>query len=199
MTLLTRFPNNAGKSLARLGFLLLAIVAILAGQSRVETALAAEPPLAGSVAKFKPAAAGKTAVPIVALDAKGDTLDAKRYDGKLMVLNFWATWCVPCVKEMPSLDRMQAKLADRGVAVVTLSLDGPTKARVQPFFDDKKLTHLPILFDQGNKTFSGFGVSVLPTTILIRDGKELGRLEGPAEWDGSDALTLLQYYLDKKN
>jgi thiol-disulfide isomerase/thioredoxin len=206
MTFSTRSPIAGGKSRPKprlwLGFLLLAIVAILAGQSSVATAQTAQisaPPLAGSMAKFKPAPAGKAAPAILALDARDQPLDPGKYAGKLVVLNFWATWCVPCVKEMPSLDRMQAALAAKGVMVLPLSLDGPTKPRVQPFFDDKKLAHLPILFDQGNKTFGASGATVLPTTILLRDGKELGRIEGPAEWDDPDATALLQFYLDRKS
>jgi len=192
MTLLTQCPKAATG--IRFGVLLLAIVAILAGQSSVQTTWAQSPPLAGSVAKFKPAPAGKAGPAIVALDAKGHPLDAAQYAGKLVVLNFWATWCAPCVKEMPSLDRMQAALAGQ-VAVLPLSLDGPTKAKVEPFFEERKLAHLPILFDQANKTFGATGASALPTTILMRDGQELGRIEGPAEWDDADAIALLKFYL----
>jgi thiol-disulfide isomerase/thioredoxin len=150
------------------------------------------------MAKFKPAPDGKTAPAIVALDAKDQPFDAGTLAGKLVVLNFWATWCAPCVKEMPSLDRLQATLGGQGVVVVPLSLDGPTKAKVAPFFADNKLTHLPILFDHANKTFGAAGVSVLPTTIVLRDGKELGRIEGPAEWDDEDATRLLEFYLQAK-
>ena len=181
----------------RLGLLVLAIVAILAGQSSIESAQAQ--PVSGSVAKFKPAPQDKSAPPIVALDAKDQPLDTKQYTGRLVVLNFWATWCGPCVKEMPSLDRSQAALGAQGLSVLPLSLEGPTKARVQPFFVAQKLTQLPILFDQGNKTFASYGVTVLPTTILLRDGKELGRIEGPAEWDDPDGTALLQFYLGKKS
>jgi thiol-disulfide isomerase/thioredoxin len=192
MMLWPQTPRRAG---FRLSVLLLAIVAILPGQSSAQTPQA--PPLAGSMAKFKPAPTSKDASPLQAVDAQGQPVDAARYAGKLLVINFWATWCAPCVKEMPSLDRMQAALADRGVVVLPLSLDGPTKAKVQPFYDANKLAHLPVLFDQGNKTFGQAGVTVLPTTILVRDGKELGRMEGPAEWDDPDALALLRYYLPR--
>lgn len=186
---------SAAKPSFRLGFLLLAIVAILAAQSSAQTGWAQSPPLGGSLAKFQPAPGGKTAPAIVALDAVGKPFDADKLAGKLVVLNFWATWCAPCVKEMPSLDRLQAALGSDGVVVIPLSLDGPTKAKVEPFFADNKLSHLPVLFDQANKTFGGSMVRVLPTTILLRDGKELGRIEGPAEWDGEDASRLLKFYL----
>lgn len=214
MTIWTRLPDSAAKPALRFGFLLVAIVAILAAQSSVQTGWAqsaqtspqtsqqtpsqGSPPIAGAMARFKPAPGGKAAPAILALDAKDQPFDATRLAGKLVVLNFWATWCAPCVKEMPSLDRLQAKLGNRGVVVVPLSLDGPTKAKVEPFFADNKLTHLPILFDHANKTFGAAGVSVLPTTIVLRDGKELGRIEGPAEWDDEDATRLLEFYLQAK-
>jgi thiol-disulfide isomerase/thioredoxin len=181
----------SGKSLL-VGVALAAIVAISAPQSSAQTA----PPVAGTVATFKPATPAKDPPQTRFVDLKGGELDLGRYKGKVVLVNFWATWCAPCVREMPSLDRLQAALEGEGLVVLPLSLDGPTKPRVEPFYKAQNLVNLPILFDEKSVTFGRFGVGVLPTSIVInRDGKEVGRLEGPAEWDAPEALALLRHYL----
>ncbi len=183
----------SGRTLAVLvGVALGAIVAISAPRSSAQTA----PPVSGTVAAFKPAEPAKALPESRFVDAEGKAQSLDAYKGKVVVLNFWATWCAPCVREMPSLDRLQAALREEGLAVLPLSLDGPTKPRVEPFYKAQKLDNLPILFDEKNATFGRFGVGVLPTTIVIgRDGREVGRLEGPAEWDAPEALALLRHYL----
>ncbi|MGE0153418.1 MAG: TlpA disulfide reductase family protein [Reyranellaceae bacterium] len=184
---------RSGRILAGLvGVALAAIVAISAPQSSAQTA----PPISGTVAGFKPAAPPREAPPARFVDPQGQALDLGRYRGKVVLVNFWATWCAPCVREMPSLDRLQAALGGEGLVVLPLSLDGPTRPRVEPFYKDRNLAHLPILFDEKNATFGRFAVAVLPTTILIdRDGREVGRLEGPAEWDAPEAVALIRHYL----
>jgi len=186
----TVLPRLVGRAL--LGVALAAIVAISAPRSSAQTV----PPIAGTVATFRPADPARDPPQTRFVDLKGEELDLGRYKGKVVLLNFWATWCAPCVREMPSLDRLQAALGGEGLAVLPLSLDGPTKPRVEPFYKAQNLANLPILFDEKNVTFGRFGVGVLPTTIVIgRDGKEVGRLEGPAEWDAPEALALLRHYL----
>lgn len=176
------------------GVALAAIVAISAPRSSAQTA----PPISGTVAAYQAAMPAREPPATRFVDPKGETHDLGRYKGKVVVLNFWATWCAPCVREMPSLDRLQAALGPEGLVVLPLSLDGPTKPRVEPFYQAQKLAHLPILFDDKSATFGRFGVGVLPTTIVIgRDGKEMGRLEGPAEWDAPEALALLRHYLNQ--
>ena len=195
LAVLPRLVRRAlsGKALAVLvGVALGAIVAISAPRSSAQTA----PPIAGTVAAYQPTDPAKEPPPTRFVDAKGEAQDLARYKGKVVVLNFWATWCAPCVREMPSLDRLQAALGGEGLVVLPLSLDGPTKPRVEPFYKAQNLGNLPILFDEKNATFGRFGVGVLPTTIVIgRDGREVGRLEGPAEWDAPEALALLRHYL----
>ena len=113
--------------------------------------------------------------------------------GKVLLVNFWATWCAPCVKEMPSLDRLQAALGKDKFAILPLSLDGPSRPKVAPFYEDKKLANIGIWFDKGRKLMQAFDVSILPTSILVdATGKVVGRLEGEADWDKPDAIALLK-------
>lgn len=154
--------------------------------------------LKGTLAKFELANGAPKALPGIAFtDADDKPLTLADYRGKAVLLNFWATWCAPCVKEMPSLDRLQAAMGkevgkDRFV-VVPLSLDGPSKPKVQPFYKDKNLANLGIYFDKGRKVQQALDVSVLPTSILIDgQGREIGRMVGEADWDKPEAIALMK-------
>lgn len=127
--------------------------------------------------------------------ASGDDkpLTLSDYKGKVVLVNFWATWCAPCVSEMPSLDQLQKKMGKDKFVILPLSLDGPTRAKVAPFYQDKKLGELGIYFDKGRSAMQALGISVLPTSILIdADGRELGRIEGEADWSAPEALALMK-------
>lgn len=127
--------------------------------------------------------------------ASGDDkpLTLSDYKGKVVLVNFWATWCAPCVSEMPSLDQLQKKMGKDKFVILPLSLDGPTRAKVAPFYQDKKLGELGIYFDKGRAAMQALGISVLPTSILIdADGRELGRIEGEADWSAPEALALMK-------
>ena len=118
--------------------------------------------------------------------------------GKARLINLWATWCAPCVKEMPSLDRLQAALPKDRFVVLPISLDGPSKAKVAPFYKDQKLGNLGIYFDKGRKTMQGLDVTLLPTSILVdAKGRELGRIEGDADWDMPESIALMKAAIGK--
>jgi thiol-disulfide isomerase/thioredoxin len=106
------------------------------------------------------------------------------YKGQYILVNFWATWCSPCVSEMPALDRLASKLQKKGVIVVGLSQDEGGKTQVQPFLEKLNLTKMQILYDPDKKAFRDYGLRGLPTTILVSpEGKIIARLEGAAAWD----------------
>jgi hypothetical protein len=94
---------------------------------------------------------------------------------------------------MPSLDRLQAEMGKDKFVVLPLSLDGPSKPKVVPFYKNKDLTELGIYFDKGHKTMQAVDVNVLPTSILIdAEGRELGRIEGEADWAKPEAVALMK-------
>ncbi len=115
------------------------------------------------------------------------------YRGRGVVLNFWATWCAPCVREMPALDRLQVMLKGTGVEVVTLSEDRNGAALISRFFEVNELKNLPKLIDPKGVALKAYGVRTLPMTLLINaDGAEIGRVIGVSEWDSPETAAFLR-------
>ena len=128
------------------------------------------------------------AVSFTAPDGKPVTLAAFR--GKPVLLNLWATWCAPCIKEMPSLDAAAARLGER-VTVLAVSQDLGGKAQVAPFFAARKLARLAPYTDTELGLSLGYKAN-LPTTILLdAKGNELWRVAGGMDWTGAEATRLL--------
>ena len=147
----------------------------------------------GAMERFKLAAAPKPLPDLEIQSADDKPIKLSDLRGKVLLLNFWATWCAPCVKEMPSLDRLQAALPRDKYLVVPLSIDGPSRPKVAPFYKDQKLANLGIYFDKGRKTMQGLDVTLLPTSILVdAKGRELGRIEGDADWDMPESIALMK-------
>ncbi len=129
-------------------------------------------------------------------DAAGNPVALANFRGRVVLLNLWATWCAPCVHELPSLDRLEALRGGAGFQVVALSLDRGGAAAVTPFFESHGIGHLPVYLDARGGALRAFRARGLPTTVLIdRDGREVGRFEGAAEWDSPPALAMIDAYL----
>jgi thiol-disulfide isomerase/thioredoxin len=125
-------------------------------------------------------------------DSAGKSLGLSSFRGKVVLLNIWASWCVPCRKEMPTLDRLQAKLGGADFAVLPLSIDRAMSA-VDGFYGGVGIAHLGKYLDASGEAAGQLNTLGVPTTLLIdRQGRELGRLVGPAEWDGPDMIAFLQ-------
>jgi len=121
-----------------------------------------------------------------ALDGAARHLPAD-WRGKVVVLNFWATWCIPCVAELPSLDRLAG--AEPGFAVLAVSADRAGAEVVSPFLKAHGILHLTTLLDPHMEVGRAFGVGGFPTTLVIdAAGRLRGRLEGPADWASAAAV-----------
>jgi thiol-disulfide isomerase/thioredoxin len=125
----------------------------------------------------------------------GLQVDLSDFRGQTVLLNIWATWCPPCRKEMPSLDRLQSKLGERGIQIIALSIDRAGMSAVERFFRETGIQHLTPYLDNSGNTSRVLGVSALPTTLLIDSaGREIGRLIGPAQWDAPEMSAFLDRY-----
>ena len=125
-------------------------------------------------------------------DAHGNPVSLADYRGKVVVVNFWATWCPPCVEEMPSLDRLAERMQGKGVAVVPISIDREV-ARIERFFAGNRIENLDIHHDADRKVSRRAGVLGLPVTAIVdAQGHEVARLVGDAEWDSPEAVALIE-------
>ena len=157
---------------------------------------ASPPSLRGSFGPFVTAPEPKPLDPIAFTAADGSARTLADFAGRVVLLNFWATWCVPCVEEMPALDRLQGALGGPGFEVVALSIDRQGKELVVPFLARLKINRLAVYLDPPGRSMRALGVRGLPTTLLIdRQGREVGRLEGAADWDAPAAQTLIRHYM----
>jgi len=129
-------------------------------------------------------------------DATGKERTLADWKGKVVLLNLWATWCLPCRKEMPALDRLQQELGSEAFEVVALSVDRAGLGGARKFLDEAKVGKLALYADPSARMGSTLRTTGLPATLLIdREGREIGRLLGPAQWDGEDARRLIRWAL----
>lgn len=156
------------------------------------------PVLSGAMSKFTMSPAGTDAPDVAFATASGGEMRLSDFRGKTVLLNLWATWCAPCVKELPDLDALQASMGGETFEVVALSSDREGAAKVEPFLDQLGIRRLTAYLDPASEATRAFSPRGLPTSILIdADGREIGRLEGAASWDAPEARDLIRFYIDR--
>jgi thiol-disulfide isomerase/thioredoxin len=184
----------------RLGFLG-AIAAVLTfGGARLSASLAGDAPLTGAVADFSRIDPPLPAPGDPFKDSAGKELHLSDFRGKLVLLNIWATWCAPCRAEMPSLDRLQAKLGGEGFMVLPVSLDRGGGPAVAVYYGQHDITHLGVYLAGQGGLQNALKIGGVPTSFLIdREGRVVGSLEGATQWDSPEALALIRSYLGKSS
>jgi thiol-disulfide isomerase/thioredoxin len=218
-------PRDAARSYARKRFALIllggvvGVVAGLAGvygigrlagnvgadpacKASVETARRMAPLAHGEVAAVSVAKSPKRLPLLTFKDAQGSEKSLADWHGRTILLNLWATWCVPCRKEMPALDALQDKLGGSDFEVVTVNIDTRDLEKPKSWLKDVGITKLAYYSDSNAKVFQdlkaigkAFG---MPTTLIVDgNGCELANLAGPAEWASDDALKLVTAALGK--
>jgi thiol-disulfide isomerase/thioredoxin len=158
-----------------------------------EEPAASPQPASGAMAAFVKKAAPAPLPDIKFQDTSGKDVTLSSFKGKTVLLNLWATWCLPCREEMPALDRLQQTLGSDKFEVVVLSLDRQGLDASRKFLDDVKAHAVKLYTDATTKQGLALKLVGMPTTILInKDGLEVGRLAGPAKWDSEDAKKLIE-------
>lgn len=130
-------------------------------------------------------------------DGDGRALSLADFKGRVVLLNLWATWCVPCRKEMPTLDRLQAKLGGDRFVVIPLSIDRGGVAAVKGFYQQVGVEKLGIYLDPSSRAPAMLAAPGVPTTLLIDGrGREVARKLGEAEWDGPQMTDVIRHVID---
>ena len=187
-----------------LGFVLYGIKAPGGKEAAVTPAC---PGAAATAARLKPLVHGEIAALSIASQPKplpelvfdtpeGTKANLADFKGRTVLLNLWATWCVPCRQEMPALDRLEGQRGSKDFSVVAVNIDTSRLDRPKAFLDEIGVKNLKLYSDHTADVFETLKqtgkVIGLPTTILIgKDGCEIGTMAGPAQWDSQDALTLI--------
>jgi thiol-disulfide isomerase/thioredoxin len=155
-------------------------------------ALANDPLASFTMSRF-PAGSMAAAIELTTLDGK--VVKSSELIGKVVLVNFWATWCGPCKEEMPSLARLQKQLDPAQFALMTVTTDLQRQGIAQ--FLSQLGVSLPVLFDEDQEVSRSFMVRGLPTTIMIaRDGTLVGRAVGPRGWDSPEAVAMMRQIME---
>jgi len=202
---------SRGVAFAAAALALMALAIVLYGIKTPGGKEAAETPAcpgaAELAARLKPLVHGEIAALTIATQpkplpeltfdtAEGTKATLSEFKGRMVLLNLWATWCLPCRQEMPALDRLQGILGGKAFTVVAVNIDTARLDRPKAFLDEIGVKNLTLYTDSKAGVFETLKESGkvigLPATILIgKDGCEIGTMAGPAQWDSEDALALL--------
>ncbi len=168
----------------------------VACQASAATAARLDTLVHGDVAALGLERDGRLAPALAFKGPDGASVTLADFKGRTVLLNLWATWCIPCRKEMPALDRLQAKLGGPDFQVVAVNIDTARLDGPKTFLHDAGVTALPLYTDPTAGVFQVLRTQDkalgLPTTILVdRNGCEIGSMAGPAAWDSADAQALL--------
>jgi len=133
--------------------------------------------------------------PLVFEDFSGNKINLKDYQGKLVIINFWATWCAPCKKEMPSLDNLSQNKNFNNLEVLAVNMEQPNKIKTKKFFTKLNIKNLKIFFDKDLNFVKEFKLRGVPTTILInKKGEEFARIIGEFNFNDKTFLKWLVKY-----
>ena len=121
------------------------------------------------------------------------------YDDDILIINFWATWCAPCKKEMPSLNSLAQNMKYEDIQILTIASGRNSQEAIDGFFDDNNLVNLKKYRDPRGRIAVKYGVTALPTTVVINPtGIEIGRIIGDIDWDTADVRSFLETLLEMK-
>jgi thiol-disulfide isomerase/thioredoxin len=154
----------------------------------------------GPLQNFVTHEAPKTIAVLNFTDEQGRSRSSAEFEGKVVVLNIWATWCVPCRREMPALDRLQGTLGGPDLTVVPISIDRGGLETVTKFYAGIGIRYLPKYIDGSGQAVRVLAAMGLPTTLILdRAGQEVARVVGPTEWDSPDVAEYLKSIVSRQS
>ena len=160
---------------------------------------AERPAFQGAYEAYTPMEDGSVLPKTAFLDKEDRAIKLADLPSRLYLVNFWATWCAPCLKEMPTLVALQEKFDVSEFRVVLVSTDRKPPETVEETLTSRGITTLTSLYISDRKLTGSLGVLGLPTSLVVsEEGRILGRLSGDADWGSSDAETLINSYLEPK-
>lgn len=188
----TTLIRTALGSLSVLGVLVAGLLLFVKGEP-VETAGDYRQFYTGALLDFVPAEPGPLPEEVTFVAENGGSVSLSDFRGQVILLNLWATWCAPCLNEMPTLDRLKAELASDDFDVVAVSVDKAGVEKSKLFLERTGAQHLELFVDATMSLNFAWSAYSLPTTILIgRDGKEIGRAVGDKDWDSPEVRRFLK-------
>ena len=132
---------------------------------------------------------------IVFEDFLGNDVNLNNYRGKLIIINFWATWCAPCKEEMPSLDSLYQDFNFKNLKIFAVNIEQPNQTKTKKFFKELKIKKLKIFFDKNLNFVKEFKLRGVPTTILVnKNGEEFARIAGSIDFQDKNFLKWLLNY-----
>ena len=132
---------------------------------------------------------------VIFLDKKDNKINIKNFDGNVIILNFWATWCEPCKEEMPSLDKLQANSNLNNLKVFPINIGNENKKKVNEFFENLNIKNFEPYFDSPITLAKKFSLRGVPTSILIdKDGQEFARIIGSIDFENKKFIDWIKTY-----
>ncbi|MGE3719944.1 MAG: TlpA disulfide reductase family protein [Bauldia sp.] len=155
------------------------------------------PALVGQMARFRLIDRIVDPADMVWRTLEGGRFSLGDYAGKVVLVNFWATWCGPCLQELPGINNVAAQLASDRFAAVAINIDANPEVTATRWMDRLELDALPLFVDPEYRSANVLGIRAMPSTFLFdAGGQMIGMLEGGAEWDSPEAIDMLFHYID---
>ena len=137
----------------------------------------------------------KTYEEVIFKDKNQKNVDLANYKGKLIILNFWATWCLPCKEEMPSLDNLQANINLNNLKIFPINISQESLPKAESFFKELNIKNLDIYFDSPITLAKKISLRGIPTSILFnKEGKEFAKIIGPIDFNDKEFINWLEFY-----
>ena len=156
-----------------------------------------KPLLSGQMEKFVYSQNKINSLDIFWFDLAGTKIKLNEQNGRLVLMNFWASWCRPCIRELPSIDKLSAGLENSKFKSLVINIDKRNKENSIRMFEDLGLENLEYLYDSQGYLTSLLKIDVIPTTIIFnKNGNEIGRLIGEANWNSKDVQRFLKFFIE---